>query len=188
MQQKILRHSKTKLRALAVILAGYQILHMEEYELVRKITQDHEIPLDLEKQEEIELETSVKYLESVAINILKSMKIHKEDELFFMEKCGVILETYFETGIAERGISAHIAFATLLFRFFADGNSKRYGEEFIPLVDIDLYNAIFDKIDRSHIIDWQDHYDSSGVALFKGVGTSISFKYPAIIVNKVEVA
>ena len=93
---KPVKYSKAKLRDLAVLLAAYQILHMEDYEPVRKITEEREIPVASNKKTEEQIEAAVKQLEVLTLLTMKQNPIHQDDKPFFIEKCGVILETFFE--------------------------------------------------------------------------------------------
>lgn len=123
----IQRHSKTRLRALAVILAAHQLLHMEKNGLVEKHqdTNVKDIPVDLLPKEEAELEKAIKDIETIAVSILKFNKITKKDEMFFIETTTLIINAFFETGILAIGVSPHLAFCMFLFIYFADGSAKK---------------------------------------------------------------
>lgn len=166
------RHSKTRLRALAVILAAYQLLHMETNELVEKHQDSNakDIPVDLLPKEEAELEKAIRDIELIAVSILKANKITTKDEIFFIDTTTLIINAFFETGILAIGVSPHLAFCMFLFIYFADGSSKKHELLFAPLTNADIFYNVFDRIDQSKVLDWGKHNECAAHALRKGVG------------------
>lgn len=165
------QYSKGKLRDLAVILAAHQILHMVQNEHVKKISEEKDIPLDIPDKK-------IASLEKIAMSILQSNKIHRDDNSFFVEKCGIILETFFDRGIAERGVSPEIAFATILFTNFVDNNGKSHSPEFASLCEPGIYDNVFDHLEYCDGIDWWDHYHTSLLSLARGIGISLQYRLP----------
>lgn len=172
--KKVERHSKTRLRALAVILAAYQLLHMEKNNLVEKKQDSNakDIPVDLLPKQEVEVEEAIKNIELIAVSILKANKITAKDEVFFIETTTVIINAFLETGILEIGVSPHLAFCMFLFIYFADGSSKKHEQLFAPLSNTDIFHNVFDRIEESKVLDWGKHNEAAAYALRKGVGFS----------------
>jgi len=172
--KKVERHSKTRLRALAVILAAHQLLYMEKNELVEKHHDINvkDIPVDLLPKEEAEVEEAIKNIENIAVSILKMNKINKKDELFFINTTTLIINSFFETGILTIGVSPHLAFCMILFIYFSDGSSKKHEKLFAPLADADIFHNVFERIDDSKVLDWGKHNECATYALQKGVSYS----------------
>ncbi len=171
-KKTIQKYSNNKLRHLAVIMAAYDILHMEETFYFEKTFKDEDSNSDLSKENEFVIEHAVADLEKIALGILKKNIIHPADKPFFVSKSGEISDAFFETGIIKRGVVPQIAFATLLFSYFAEITNKKIDEEFSPLKVVSLYDMIFDPLEESALINWWDHYNNSLYALSKGVGLS----------------
>ena len=172
------RYNKSKLRDLSVLLAAYQILHMEDYELVQKITNEKDLNVVESTEQENHLILNVKAIELICLAVLKNNPIHKDDHSFFVEKSGLILESFFEGGIAERGISPHIAFVTLLFSNFAEYTGKKHDPEFLVFLNTKIYDAVFDLLENATNINWWDYYLTSIKSLSKGVGISLEVRLP----------
>lgn len=178
-KKTIKKYSNNKLRHLAVIMAAYDILHMEETFYFEKTFKDEDSNSDLTKESEFKIERAVARLEKIALGILQPNKIHSSDRAFFVSKSGEISDAFFETGIIKRGVVPQVAFATLLFSYFAEVTNKKIEPEFDALKAVSLYDSIFDPLEDSALINWWDHYFNSLNALSKGVGLSLSYRLPA---------
>ncbi|MCL4432800.1 MAG: hypothetical protein M1300_10830 [Epsilonproteobacteria bacterium] len=178
-KKTIKKYSNNKLRHLAVIMAAYDILHMEETFYFEKTFKDEDSNSDLTKESEFKIERAVARLEKIALGILQPNKIHPSDRAFFVSKSGEISDAFFETGIIKRGVVPQVAFATLLFSYFAEVTNKKVEAEFDALKEVSLYDSIFDPLEEGVLINWWDHYHNSLNALSKGVGLSLSYKLPA---------